>query len=190
LTAYHLDVFARDAGTGALTPVEAEQGFLGGVSIAISPDGRTVYVGAQNDRAVWVYDRNPATGRLVLLETRLVTRSSSFSFGMVSAVGVSPDGAYVYVPSSLMLSIFRRDTATGRLFLADEQFSPALSGVKSVVATPDGRHVYAAAAAYGQGVDALSVFAPRTVCAPLPVTSCRMPTAGGRAFVRLTDHPV
>ena len=47
LTVDRLHVFARDAGTGVLTPVETEQGFAEGVSIAISPDGRTVYVGAR-----------------------------------------------------------------------------------------------------------------------------------------------
>jgi hypothetical protein len=58
------------------------------------------------------------------------------------------------------------------------------------VASPDRRHVYAAATAYQGSVDALSVFAPRAACAPLPVTTCRTPTVAGRAFVRLTDHPV
>ena len=196
LTVDRLHVFARDAGTGVLTPVETEQGFADGVSIAISPDGRTVYVGARIDRAVWAFDRNPATGRLVLLHTRLVTRNSFLAIGGVTSVTVSPDGAYVYaaaggVPSVSSLAIFRRDTVTGRLFLAEERFGPSLGGVRTVVASPDRRHVYAAATADGSSiVDALSVFAPRVACAPMPVTACHAPTVAGRAFVRLTDHPV
>jgi len=95
------------------------------------------------------------------------------------------------VPSVSSLAIFRRDTVTGRLFLAEEQLGASLGGVRTVVASPDRRHVYAAATADGSLiVDALSVFAPRVACAPMPVTACRAPTVAGRAFVRLTDHPV
>ena len=125
-----------------------------------------------------------------------MTRNSYLAIEGVTSVTVSPDGAYVYAaaggfPSVSSLAIFRRDTVTGRLFLAEEQFGPSLGGVRTVVASPDRRHVYAAATADGSLiVDALSVFAPRVACAPMPVTACRAPTVAGRAFLRLTDHPV
>jgi hypothetical protein len=55
-------VFARDAGTGALTFIEAQRDGVGGVdgldgafSVTLSPDGAHVYAAGQNDNAVVVF---------------------------------------------------------------------------------------------------------------------------------------
>jgi 6-phosphogluconolactonase (cycloisomerase 2 family) len=68
-------VFARNATTGALTFVEAQQDGVGGVdglagasAVAISPDDRNLYVSGRTDNAVAVFARNTVTGTLTFVE--------------------------------------------------------------------------------------------------------------------------
>jgi 6-phosphogluconolactonase (cycloisomerase 2 family) len=66
-----LAVFARDAGTGALTAVQTVQDGMGGTDglagvsdVVVSPDGAQVYVVGRLDDAVAVFARNGSTGAL------------------------------------------------------------------------------------------------------------------------------
>jgi 6-phosphogluconolactonase (cycloisomerase 2 family) len=77
-------VFARNAATGALTWVESDHEGVGGVtgiafcgSLALSPDGQHVYAIGSIDKALAVFDRDPATGALTLWK-RTSGRRSSF----------------------------------------------------------------------------------------------------------------
>jgi DNA-binding beta-propeller fold protein YncE len=99
--------------------------------VAVSPDGRHAYVSAFDGDtsfrgAVLLYDRNPATGRLVRRAGEAgCYRDNVMPDGCTDVrfmrnpmdVQVSPDGEHVYVAafSSSAVAVFDRDPATGVL---------------------------------------------------------------------------
>jgi 6-phosphogluconolactonase (cycloisomerase 2 family) len=135
-------VFSRNAGTGALTFVEALFDGVGGVdglngagTIAISPDGAHVYVAGEFDNAVAVFSRNAGSGALTFGGVAVVQ--------LPIGVRVSPDGAHVYATGLFgSLAAFSRNALTGALTLVETE-SVGASAV-SVSTSADGAHVYAA----------------------------------------------
>jgi DNA-binding beta-propeller fold protein YncE len=140
--------------------------FMGSRAIAISPDGRNVYVAAGESDAVAVFTRNRRSGALKQARGTAGCVASGGEAGCTPAIGlrgpnsvaVSPDGAEVYVTSrnAGSLTVFRRDPATGALTQlpgGDGCVSGApipgcatgqgLVGPDVVVVSPDGRNVYA-----------------------------------------------
>ena len=134
--------FSRDPSTGALTQLTGRSGCVsqtgsGGSctdgkaldrarSVAISPDGSSVYIAAEASDAVAVFSRNPTTGALAQRTGTGGCVSNTGSSGACAdgtaldgprAVSVSPDGKNVYVASfwSSAVSIFARDLTTGSL---------------------------------------------------------------------------
>ena len=150
------------------TPVRALRGaapFLGSDAVAISPDGRNVYVAASTSNAIAIFRRNASTGRLT---------QPSGAGGCVAADGagncapaaaiegpnsvvVSADGKNVYATSltSDAVDIFRRHASTGALTqvggasgcvsgaaTAGCAVGRAIDGPDVVVVSPDGKNVY------------------------------------------------
>jgi 6-phosphogluconolactonase (cycloisomerase 2 family) len=130
--------FARDPQTGALLEsgcwaeggkggCAAARGLDGAYDLAISRDGRSVYVAARFSRAIATFARDGASGRLaqaagaagcVAEAGRDGCRPSTHpSLHGVRGVTVSPDGRNVYAGafSASALSIFRRSASTGAL---------------------------------------------------------------------------
>jgi DNA-binding beta-propeller fold protein YncE len=104
----------------------AGHGLLGAEGIAVSPDGRNVYVAASEADAVAILDRDPETGLL----TQSATAGGCFSLGGADeceegralddarSVSVSPDGKNVYVAArgdDGGIAVFDRDPETGGL---------------------------------------------------------------------------
>jgi 6-phosphogluconolactonase (cycloisomerase 2 family) len=160
-------VLRRDATTGALSFVEAQKNGVAGVdglafarAVAVSPDGLHVYVAGQQDDAVAVFRRNALTGWLTFVEVQRQGVGGVDGIAGPLALTVSPDGAHVYVAAGgqSAVSVFRRDASTGRLTFAAVEREIAnnlgLSGIHSVVVSPDGAYVYAA----GQADDAVGIF--------------------------------
>ena len=155
-------------------------GMNGANDVAISPDGKSVYVAGLFSEALAVFSRDPASGALTQLagpsgcvanDGDGVTCQDGIGLDGPTAVTVSPDNKHVYVASyGSSLTVFVRDLATGALSQLPEpdgciaQFGGGGSGCTDaygplsptdVLVSPDGNFVYVAAA----NADALGVFA-------------------------------
>ena len=177
-------VFRRSASTGLLRQLRGTQGCIadgggGGCtagialdkpnSVAVSADGRNVYVTAANSNAVAMLNRDPATGALTqaadgsgcVTGTALAGCATGRAVAMADAVAVSADGRNVYVASFAAGAVasFARDAGTGALTQAAgaagciEQDAAegcaagfALGGAEGLTVSPDGTAVYVAAA--------------------------------------------
>ncbi len=161
-------VFLRNPATGRLTFVQVlhdgedgVDGLDGASSLAVSPDGGNVYATGPWDKAVAVFRRDPATGRLTSTQVLYDEQNDVDGLRRAQSVTVSSDGSNVYVTGSGddSVAVFRRDTTTGKLdfvhVLHDEQGGvDGLDGASSVAVSPDGDHVFVA----GPDDGALAVF--------------------------------
>lgn len=161
-------IFARDLATGSLTyagrvrdGVNGVNGLDGAHGIAISPDGKHVYVAGANDNAVAVLRRDAASGGLTLVERLIDGENGVTTLGVARSVAVSPDGRFVFAVAELdnAVTTFRRDAATGRLTLAATarngvNGAAGLGGATAIAASPDGERIYVASS----GDDAVVAF--------------------------------
>ena len=156
-----LAVFDRDPATGLLTFVDLEQDGVGGVdglafvsAIAVSPDDAHVYAAGPGDDAVAVFSRDAGTGALTFVEVVRDGVGGVDGLSDATSIGVSPDGAHVYVGSvESDAAAFSRNAATGALTYVDkgDLRTGVFGGLVSV--SPDGAHVYTRGnglAAYGR----------------------------------------
>ncbi len=167
------DLIQKPASAGCIAINDASgctaaTGLQGATSVAVSPDGTSVYVGAADSRAVLVLDRaadgtltqKPGMAGCISGRPPRDGDACAYARGLDEAptVTVSPDGRNVYVASSLgdSVAVFDR-AAHGGLTqklgaagcIAGESARSctagrALSGASSVVVSRDGRSVYVA----------------------------------------------
>jgi sugar lactone lactonase YvrE len=172
--------FDRDPATGALTPkgciqandtgtdscAEGTDGLQLPFSVAVSPDGTSVYVAARGDSAITRFKRNTTSGALTpkgcIDDTDSGTDAcadSTDGLGGANGVAVSPDGESVYAVSITDSAIVRfdrnansgalrprdciEDNDTGTGDCADN--TDGLGGAFSVAVSPDGSSVYTTA---------------------------------------------
>lgn len=166
-------VFSRDPVSGALTFVEAQFDGVGGVDgingaegIAISPDGKHVYVAGAGDDAVAVFRRDSTSGALTFVEAKFEGVGGVDGLKKALFVTVSPDGKHVYVAGfdDNAVAVFSRDPTTGQLSFVealenggtDSQGNTidGLIGPISIAVSPDGKHVYVD----GPGDSAVTLF--------------------------------
>ncbi|HEX3734467.1 MAG TPA: hypothetical protein VHU86_04860 [Solirubrobacterales bacterium] len=176
-----LDVLARNPSTGALTQATDGSGCivtaplpgcttgaqLGGAdAVAVSPDGKDVYVTSAFSKSVTSFTRSTPTGTLTQKPgpsgCLVFMRSAGCSFGRAlnapEGLAISPEGASVYAASYApgAIAVLARKASSGVIAQkprrtgclgAVPDCSPgrALSGLGSLVVSPDGRYVYAAA---------------------------------------------
>jgi 6-phosphogluconolactonase (cycloisomerase 2 family) len=179
-----LVVFSRNVTSGALTFVEVHKdgvdgvnGLDGAASVALSPDGDHVYVAGYYDDSVTVFTRDVASGELTHIGGGVTGLNGATS------VAVSPDGEYVYAAAFLdaSVAVFRRDPETGILVTyVDEEFDgvngvDGLGGANSVMASPDGDHVYVA----GSADDAVAVFSRDVASGALTYVGVQKDGVGG-----------
>jgi len=152
-------VFSRNAATGQLAFVEAQQDGVGGVdglteaySLTVSGDGKHVYV-ASEEGAVAVFSRNATTGQLTFVEAQ--KNGVGGVDGLLGAawLTLSPDDKHLYVCgfNDNALAVFSRNTTTGQLTFVEVQRDgvggvDGLAAARSVFVSPDGKHVYVAGA--------------------------------------------
>ena len=141
------------------------RGIDGPQGVAISPDGRYVYVAGEDSDAVAIFRRNPRTGSLTQGHGRLGCISSGEEDGCTrgdglagaGAVAVSPDGHNLYVATEARsLVTLDRDPASGSLReKAGKAGCASASGARgcqparalgshpfNVLVSPDGKNVY------------------------------------------------
>ena len=158
-------VFSRASDTGELTFVEALFDGQNGVdgldnadSVAVSPDGKHVYVTGQEDDAVAVFSRNAGDGRLTFIQAVANNQNGVTQLDSPTGIVVRPDGKVVSVSAarSDAVVVFSRDSMTGSLSLVQEGTNGSLgtNGIHvplRLAYDPDGEHMYVSNLASGPG---------------------------------------
>ena len=140
--------------------------FMGSRAIAISRDGRNVYVASGKSDAIAIFSRDRTTGALTQAAGKAgcvaakAAEGCALGIGLIApnSVAVSPDGKNVYVTSRDAASVttFRRNRLTGALRELPPSASGCISGLPlpgctsgralkgpdGVVVSPDGKNVY------------------------------------------------
>jgi DNA-binding beta-propeller fold protein YncE len=162
-----LAVFDRDLLTGELSYSKCfidgrngVNGLSGSWAIAVSPDNKNVYVTANDDDALVIFDRDPSSGALSYREC-IIEKNGVDGLFNADGILVSPDSKNVYVTGSFgnSLAVFGRDTLTGALSF-QKCFKDSLDGIdglkhpSSLALTPDNKFLYVA----GQRDSAVAIF--------------------------------
>jgi fibronectin-binding autotransporter adhesin len=173
--------FKRDTTTGALTPggcvgdhtsgpagcTKKANGLDGARSVAVSADGKSVYVASNNDQAVVRFNRNTTTGALTpagcvddVNGGADTCGQTVHGLGGASSINVSADGRSVYVASGTDDAVVRldRNTTNGALTprgcIDDNDpgqgpdscggTSDGMDAASAVTSSSDGKSVYVA----------------------------------------------
>ena len=99
--------------------------FMGSRAIALSPDGRNVYVASSRSDAIAVFRRNPRTGKLTqprgaagcIAAKGAAHCATAIGLDGPNSVAVSPDGRNVYATArgANTIGAFHRNRSTGAL---------------------------------------------------------------------------
>ena len=153
-----LAVFSRDHRDGSLVYLEDHRDGWDGVfgmrepaAVAVSRDGRHVYVVTGLDDSLVVYSRDLDSGRLAFIDAYQDEVEGIFGLNGALSVVVTPDDRYVMVAGYTedTLAVFSRQATSDDLQLVDVQ-QDGIDGVDmfgptSVTVSPDSRFVYVAA---------------------------------------------
>jgi len=128
----------------------------------VTPDGSHVYAAGFNDDALAGFSRDGATGVLSFVEALRGPAGEIDGLNGAHGLAVSPNGGHLYVAGRVDdgLAVFAQDPNTGALSFVEVVRNgvggiEGLDSVRAVALSPNGSHVYAAAA----NDDAVSVFA-------------------------------
>lgn len=187
-----VDEFSREPASGALTYTGCvgqlaecspnTKAIASPISIAVSPDGSSVYV-VDNPGAVVDLQRNTATGALAfntcIGETAACTGTSGEILYAADGVAISPDGSSVYVGAEGgTLDTFSRNTATGDLkyeacigrnfHCTEPKPRNLVSEPLSLAMSPDGQNLYAG----NFNTSVIDVFTRDTTNGAITLTGC------------------
>ncbi len=148
-------VFDRNSSSGLLT-YQSKLSYLEGETkkespraLALSPDGKFMYVASANNDALSVFSRNTETGAIEHEENVFDDSNGVSDLDGPHAISISSDGAYLYIAavSSDSVTSFERDSETGEISYYQSIVSEAedtwdMNGPISIGTSPDGEHVY------------------------------------------------
>jgi len=180
-------LFERDSATGRLTFMEMQKDGVDGVdgldgpqALAVSPDGKHVYVAGYLEDAVAVFARNSTTGALTFSQVVRDNTDGVDGLDGVRALTVSADGLHLYAASrsDSSVAVFSRNSETGELAFVENQRDgtngvDGLHGARAVALSADGSHLYAA----GHYDSALAVFSRNAI-------------TGGLTFVEMVKDEI
>lgn len=167
-----------DAVAGPLAGVGTVSDGAGPFSIALTPDGTSVYVANSADDTVSEYD--VAADGTLSPKTPATIRTGKTPI----AIAVNPDGKSVYVVDSHDDTVSQYDIGPGGVLSPTIPATVATGGNPSAIAvSPDGKHVYVTdfccqftVSQYSVGAgDTLTPQAPATVRTGLTLTRWRSP---------------
>jgi len=137
--------FAIGAGgqLSALSPPTITAGRLPGY-LAVTPNGKSVYVSNFLDDTISQYNVDPSTGALSPKNPATIESGNSPAFGGAAGVAVTPDGTTAYVVNSAdnLVWMYNIDPATGKLSPKTPAGVPTSGGPQSIVVSPDGHNAY------------------------------------------------
>jgi 6-phosphogluconolactonase (cycloisomerase 2 family) len=164
--------FARNPETGALTPAGCLKvaprgdrcmgalGLMSASGLAISADGKSVYVLSGFDASIAAFARDPETGALsgagCVSDTGSDGRcANGNALAEVGEIALGPDDGSAFAIAPYALSAYARDAATGELTPRSCALSgklagsscvaaPPLSGISDIVVAPNGQVIVAA----------------------------------------------
>jgi len=120
-----VDRSAKAGSCGTARALKGAGPFMGSNAVAVSPDGRNVYVASARSDAIAVFVRDRRTGALTQRRGRAGCVSVGGRAGCVRAVGLdgansvalSPNGRFLYATSraSASVTVFRRKRSNGAL---------------------------------------------------------------------------
>jgi 6-phosphogluconolactonase (cycloisomerase 2 family) len=154
-----LAVFSRSGVDGSLTSEEVHwddylgvDGLEGAFGVAVSPDGKHVYVNGYFDNSVAAFSRNPTTGSLTFLGLQPDETGSLHGIDGSAGLAFSADGATVYVTAydDDALLVFARNAVSGRLTPVEARYDgkdgfDGLDGCFGIAVSPDGKYLYVTA---------------------------------------------
>lgn len=156
-------LYHRDMNTGELQ-VDSRYGGLDAMAdMAISKDGRSLYVSGSN--ALVVFQRNTSTGELNKIETHQDGIRGVDGLAGSDGLALTPDGNYLFVAGKEddAVAVFSRNTSTGALSFVEvlrndpNKGITGLAGARSLALSPDGVNLYVA------GANTLAVFKRNTI---------------------------
>ncbi len=113
--------FARADTDGTLTPVQVlvdeeagVRGIRGATAVAVSPDGALVAVAGFSGNSLAIFERLPASGELVFVESYFDGFDAADGLAGASAIAFSPSGSELYVTgfADNALNVFRVESPT------------------------------------------------------------------------------
>ena len=165
---YTLSVFSYDSVTGNTTFLKAYKdqddgitGIYGCTNLAISPDGKFLYVTSSFRGTVALFERSSRTGLLNFITTFTDNGNDILWFHHVFALDITTNGKFIYFTSNTNSNIlaYNRDTVTGYItFLQVISHSPGgLIRPESVRLSNDNRFLYASASVFENAVSVFKV---------------------------------
>ena len=128
------------------------EGLLSSNDVAVSPDGKHVYVTGEVDDAIVILDRSPLNGTLIYKDFIQNGVNGIDALNSPTGITMSPDGSQVYVASYLdhAIVVLDRNEMNGALSFASKVEDSVgtvmdLQGAVSVAISPDGTNAYVAA---------------------------------------------